>query len=116
MIIRDNEHKIDEIVSVRGGDGTVGFKRIITAPEQLYNKGSVFSVVTLEPGCSIGWHKHIGDGEYYYVLEGNGEYSDNGTITTLHSGDTAFCPDGEGHSIANKSDKPFKFIALVINN
>ena len=52
--------------------------------------------------------------EYYCVLSGEGEYSDNGSIVTLHAGDTAFCPDGEGHSMVNRSAEPLVFMALVI--
>ena len=97
-----------------GEDGQVIFKRIIEAPEELYGKGRVFSVATLEKNCGLGWHVHKGDGEFYYVLKGEGEYSDNGNIVTLKAGDVAFCPDGEGHSIINRKDEPFEMIALII--
>ncbi len=116
MIIRNEEHKRETIENVRGGNGGIHFKRIIESPEQLYSKGSVFSVITLEKGCDVGWHIHKGDGEYYYVLSGEAEYSDNGNIVTLSAGDTAFCPDGEGHYVANRSDEPLVLLALVIYN
>lgn len=116
MIIRDNEHKREELENVFGGSGTVKFKRFIQTPEELYNKGRVFSVATLEKDCGLGWHVHKGDGEYYCVLSGEGEYSDNGNIVTLRAGDTAFCPDGEGHSIVNRCNEPLVFAALVIYN
>ena len=48
------------------------------------------------------------------MLSGEGEYSDNGSIVTLHAGDTAFCPDGEGHSMANRGAEPLVLMALVI--
>ncbi len=116
MIIRNEEHKNETIENVRGGSGSIHFKRIIETPEQLYNKGHVFSVMTLEPGSEVGWHIHKGDGEYYCVLSGEGEYSDNGNIVTLYAGDTTFCPDGEGHYIANRSEQPLVLLALVIYN
>ena len=50
------------------------------------------------------------------MLSGIAEYSDNGRIVTLSAGDTAFCPDGEGHSIRNNNDEPVVFIALIIYN
>ena len=114
MIIRNDEHKIETSENVFGGTGSVHFKRIIETPAELYDKGRVFSVVTLDPGSELGWHVHKGDGEYYCVLSGEGEYSDNGSIVTLHAGDTAFCPDGEGHSIKNNNDEPVVFLALII--
>lgn len=114
MIKRSSEHKLETSENVFGGNGSVHFKRIIEAPEELYNKGRVFSVVTLDPGSELGWHIHKGDGEFYCIISGEGEYSDNGSIVTLHAGDTAFCPDGEGHSMANRTDAPLVFAALVI--
>ena len=32
----------------------------------------------------------------------------------LHAGDTAFCPDGEGHSLKNTGSEPLVYLALVI--
>ena len=30
----------------------------------------MYAQVTLKPGCSIGYHTHIGNGEDYYILKG----------------------------------------------
>lgn len=116
MIKRSNEHKMDVSEGVFGGRGEIQFKRLIETPDELYDKGRVFSIVTLNPGCELGWHIHKGDGEFYHILSGEGEYSDNGNIVTLRIGDTAFCPDGEGHCIANRSSEPLVFVALIIYN
>lgn len=116
MIIRNEEHKRERLDGVFGGPGGIDFKRIIQTPEELYGKGRVFSVATVEPGSGLGWHIHKGDGEFYCVLSGEGEYSDNGDIVTLRAGDTAFCPDGEGHSIVNRGTEPLVFMALIVYN
>lgn len=114
MVKRSSEHRIDVAEGMFGGSGEVQFTRIAETPGDLYGKGRVFSVVTLNKGCELGWHIHKGDGEYYHILSGEGEYSDNGDILTLKAGDTAFCPEGEGHSISNRGDEPLVFIALVV--
>lgn len=116
MVKRNNEHKTDVAENMFGGKGEIRFKRIIEKPEELYGKGRVFSVTTLESGSELGWHIHKGDGEFYHILSGEGEYSDNGNIVTLYTGDTAFCPDGEGHSIANRGTEPLVFVALIVYN
>lgn len=116
MITRKDEQKTDTAHNLFGGNGEISFTRIIQMPEELYNKGRVFSITTLPKGSELGWHIHKGDGEYYHILSGEAEYSDNGNTVTLHAGDTAFCPDGEGHSIKNNCDEPVVFIALVIYN
>jgi len=116
VIKRGVEHKIDIGKGMFGAEGQVIFKRIIEKPEELYGKGRVFSVATLEKDCGLGYHVHKGDGEYYYALSGEAEYNDNGVITTLKAGDTAFCPDGEGHGVVNRKDEPFVFVALIVYN
>ena len=87
---------------------------ILEPGEEMYNKGRVFNHLFLEPGCEIGWHIHHGDGETYYILKGEGEYSDNGNIVTLHPGDIAFVDDGEGHSLINRGTETLEAIALVL--
>ena len=49
----------------------------------------------------------------YYILSGEGEFNDNGAVTTVKAGDVTWTPDGEGHSLKATSDK-LEFIALVI--
>lgn len=114
MIKRDSEHRIDVAEHMFGEEGSISFKRIIEKPEELYGKGRVFSVVTLNKGCGIGWHVHNGDGEYYYILSGEAEYKDNGKTVTLKAGDTSFCPNGDGHAMKNVKDEPCVFIALIV--
>ena len=114
MITRKDEQIIETVEGAMGGQGHAIFNRFIREPAELYGKGRVFSIVTLEKDCEIGYHVHKGDGEFYHVLSGEGEYSDNGVITTLKAGDTAFCPDGEWHGIRNETDDLLVFIALII--
>ena len=104
MVKKNNEHKIDTAENMFGGSGKVSFKRIIETPEELYGKGRVFSVVTLEPGSELGWHVHKGDGEFYHIISGEGEYNDNGSIVTMRAGDTAStAQDTASRSITSRS-------------
>ena len=114
MIKRNEDHKVESAEHMFGEEGSVVFKRIAETADDLYGKGRIFSEVTLEKDCGLGWHVHQGDGEFYYVVSGEAEYSDNGVMPVLKAGDPAFCPNGEGHSVKNKNDEPFVFIALVI--
>ena len=114
MVKRNNEHKFDTMQSMFGGAGQVEYKRIIETPEELYGKGRLFSVVTLQKGCEIGYHVHKGDGEFFYILSGEGEYNDNGTVCTVTAGDSTFTDEGEGHSMINRKDEPLVFVGLVV--
>lgn len=114
MIRRANECKVDYNDHMRGGDGTVIATSMISGSAELNDKGRLFSKLTLEPGCSIGFHVHEGDAELYYILKGTGEYSDNGEISQVTAGDVTVCPAGTGHSIANKGDELLELVALIV--
>ena len=59
----------------------------------------------LVPGASIGLHRHEGNCEMIYVLEGGEE--------RLSAGDFHYCPEGHEHSFINDGDSDLVFIAVV---
>lgn len=113
-MIRRSEERTLDVKQMFGGQGQAKMFRILEGADEMYGKGRVFNHLFLEPGCEIGWHIHHGDGETYYILKGQGEYSDNGTVTTLGPGDVAFVDDGEGHSLKNVGQEPLEAIALIL--
>ena len=113
MVRRKDERTID-VKQMFGGAGLARLEHIRNGAEELYGKGRVFSHLVLEPGCEVGYHVHHGDGEVYYILKGEGEYSDNGTLVTVYPGDVTFTDDGEGHSLTNKGTENLEAIALVL--
>ena len=105
MIRRGNECQIEYREHMRDGDGTVQLTNFITGPAELCGKGRLFSRLTLNPGCGIGYHVHEGDSELFFILKGTAEYSDNGTICQVSAGDVTICPPGQGHSITTRQRK-----------
>ena len=114
MIRRENECKIEYREHMRDGEGTVQITNFINDPSELTNKGRLFAKITLNPGCSIGYHVHDHDSELFYILKGTAEYSDNGTICEVKAGDVTVCPVGEGHGIANKTDEVVELVAVIV--
>lgn len=114
MIRQANECKVESRERMRGGDGTVKLTDLIGAPAALAEKGRLFSKITLEPGCGIGYHEHSGERELFYILSGTAEYNDNGALRTVHAGDVTVCPGGTGHSIANRGEETVELIALIV--
>lgn len=113
MIRRKNEQAV-EMKCIRNGNGEAEMHKLLNGESELYGKGRMFNRMILAPGVSIGEHQHTGDNEIFYILSGTPEYNDNGTIVTLQPGDVAICNDGETHNIANKTDSPVEFIALIL--
>lgn len=70
--------KINRIEHMCEGNGHVIIKELLDE-QQLNGKCGLYAEVTLEPGCSLGFHMHYGESETYYILTGEGEYNDNGT-------------------------------------
>jgi len=114
MIRRASECSVEYKEHMREGDGTIELMSFIGSPAELYEKGRLFSKITVKPGCSIGYHVHEGESELFYFIRGNGIYSDNGTRVPVSAGDVAICPAGEGHSIANESDEVLELVALIV--
>ncbi len=114
MIRTKNECNVEYREHMRDGDGTVEITSFINGPEDLCQKGRLFSRITLKSGCSIGYHVHENDSELFYILKGEAQYNDNGTVKTVYAGDVMICPPGTGHGIENRSDDTVEFIALIV--
>ena len=97
----------------RGGPGKGSMTEIATREEMLDN-GRVFGIMTFEPGCGIGIHKHEWEMEAYYIIDGNGEYYDNGKLFKVDAGDVTICNPGEEHGITNTGDTVMHVVALVV--
>ncbi len=104
---------IKRVEGMRGGKGHVIVEDIL-GEQEFRGKGRLYAKVTLEPGCSIGYHEHHNESETYYFLSGEGEYSDNGKLMTVRPGDATFTPDGTGHGLENTGSENLVFMALIL--
>ena len=114
MIRKKEECNIEYREHMRDGDGTVKLTNLIVSPEELCNKGRLFSRITLEPGTSIGYHVHEKDSELFYILNGTAEYNDGGEVKTVSAGDVTICPPGTGHGIANRTEETVDLVAVIV--
>ncbi|MDN5321988.1 MAG: hypothetical protein PWQ67_442 [Clostridia bacterium] len=115
MIKRAGELKKEVIQGLKGGKGELELVHFLEVDKNEFNgKGRLFGKITLKPGDSIGFHKHEGDAETYYILSGEGIVDDNGTKTKVKAGDLIYTPNGESHSIENTGDVDLEFIALIL--
>ena len=113
MVTRSNDFKITLRERMRGGDGTVRITELL-APAELNGHGRMFSLLTLEKGCSIGYHVHEGETETFYIIEGEALYNDNGVEIEATAGDVLHVRNGEGHAVANRGDKPLVLLAAIV--
>lgn len=109
------EFRVERKENANGGTGHVILKHILEK-EQLNGKCGLYAEVTIEPGCSLGYHEHHGESETYYILQGQGEYNDDGKTYPVKPGDRTFTPDGHGHGMVNTGDTDLVFMALIIKD
>lgn len=100
---------------MRGGEGEVTVRSLLGAPDELHGKGRLFARITLPVGASIGRHQHLEEFETFYVMQGSGEYDDDGTLLSFGPGDTMQTPPGGFHSIKNTGGEPVELVALILN-
>lgn len=97
-----------------GGKGELEIFHILDK-EDAYGAGRLFAVNTLRPGSSIGYHKHSGEYEIYFILSGRAEIVEDGQRYVLDPGDMMQCKDGSSHSIENIGSTDLEFLALILN-
>ena len=114
-MIRLNKDRMEnEVPQMRGGLGTTLVSKFLTE-EEAHGTGKNFSVNTLPPGASIGWHQHTGEFEIYLILEGEAVVTDQERRQhQLKPGDMMLCDDGESHAIENRGDAPVSFLSLIL--
>lgn len=95
--------------------GGAEINRIVNNDE-LFGNGHMFAHVRLEKGAVVDWHIHTGEVEYYYILSGEGIYTDiDKTEHNVTTGCVCTINPNDGHAIRNENDEVLEFIALIIN-
>ena len=112
MIRRKDELNVAKMEDFKGGAGTTEFRHLLMAQE-LGKTGRLFAHTVLHPGASIGYHKHEGEYEVYYILDGTAKLTQDGQVYELHTGDMSVCPPGSEHGIENCSDKDLHYMAAI---
>ena len=98
---------------IREGKGLIHIKEL-TDKEGLYGHGRMFAHITVDPGCSIGYHDHQHETEFYYIIKGEAVFNDNGKEVLVHAGDICATGYGQSHGLENKTDGPVELIALIV--
>lgn len=114
MLFKNKDQKVSYKENMRGGQGAIMFNELLPV-EYLQSKGRLFSTITIEKGCSIGFHMHEDEMETYYVIEGNLIYNENNEKEyIITKGDCVYNRAGTGHSVRNDGQEKAVILALIL--
>ena len=112
MVIHRNEMKGEDKERMRDGEGITHFTYLWDGSTQ--KNARMLAEITLNPGCSIGYHQHESETEYYFILSGTGTVNDDGKEVQVTQGDSVITGNGAFHSIKNTGSVPLVFHAVII--
>ncbi len=115
MHLRKEEMNVNVLEHLKEGKGSVEMRNFLPI-EDAEGSGRTFSIATLKPGCSIGYHKHENEFEIYLVLKGQATIVEDGVTYTMKEGDMMQCKSGSSHSIENCTNEDLQFLALILFN
>ena len=90
----------------KGGEGTFYNKTFTDGINKMMHG-------KLEPGSSIGYHKHEGNCEMIFILEGEGKVLFDDKEFPVKPGEVLYCPEGHSHSLINNGTEDLVFYAVV---
>lgn len=112
MFISSKAYITETRLNMRGGDGEVILEHF--TKESLPQNVRLMAKITLNKGCSIGYHIHENETEAFFFVSGKGIVNDNGTEKEVIAGDTLITASGCGHSVKNTGDEPLVIVATII--
>ncbi|MCL2380821.1 MAG: cupin domain-containing protein [Treponema sp.] len=112
MIVCRNEMKVEVKERMRDGEGTARITYLLDASAE--KNARMFAEVSLDPGCSIGYHQHESETEYYFILSGTGTVNDDGKEFQVKQGDSVITGNGAWHGIKNTGSVPLVFHAVIV--
>ncbi|MBN1864733.1 MAG: cupin domain-containing protein [Victivallales bacterium] len=113
MIRRNGEYGKVVKDNMRGGEGRVLIENLWDPDTELKANNRLFARLTIEPGSSIGFHKHEKEEEVFVIEKGIAEMDDNGKVERLYPGDTILTADGAGHSVKSVGDENLEMLAVI---
>lgn len=113
MIRKQCDYRKEERFEMRNGSGTVQIEHLFEPGTDLLSPTRLCARLTLEPGCSIGFHRHEKEEELFVIVRGTAEIDDNGTVSHVSAGDSVLTGNGAGHAVKNIGSETLEIIAVI---
>lgn len=83
--------------------------KLLVGGERTASERLTVGIAEVPAGTSLLLHHHA-PAEVYYVIEGNGETTIDGTVTTVGPGTALFIPANARHRTVNTGARPLRFV------
>lgn len=116
MYRRADDMMSETKANLRGGSGNVQLTHLFQSGE-FKGKSRLCAKITLEPGCSIGYHEHVDEDEIYYVLKGQAVFVDStadDAEVLMNPGDASVTLSGQSHAIRNDGAETVEILAIIL--
>jgi mannose-6-phosphate isomerase-like protein (cupin superfamily) len=113
MIKRNTDMEKEVRERMREGTGRAEVIHVFRK-EELTGKARLFARMRLLSGSSIGYHRHDGEEEIFYIISGTATVNDEGAVSEVGPGDAVLTGGGASHSIANQGSEPLEFLAVIL--
>lgn len=113
MIRKQGDCRTEERFEMRGGNGTVRIEHLFEPGSELKAPTRLCAKLFLEPGASIGFHRHENEEEIFVIVKGCGEIDDNGSVKQVAAGDAVLTGNGAGHAVKNTGDETLEILAVI---
>ncbi len=98
-----------------GGKGTLMGQYAFTRDKPTKDQAiKEISWLTLQPGDSVGYHKHTTNEDTYIIISGTGIFKDkDGRDVAIKAGDVTIVRKNESHGISNTGTEPLVFVDVI---
>ena len=114
MIVQRSAMATEKKENMRGGEGIAAFTYFV--PNDTETNARMLAEISLEPGASIGYHRHDNETEYFIFTSGSGVANDNGAERPVKTGDLMVTGKGASHGVKNTGPTPLVFTALIVTH
>lgn len=115
MLFKKEDLFVFDRTGVAGGQGVVegafSFTRDQALPTHAVKE---IGWLTIQPGDSIGYHKHEVNEDVYVIVSGEGIFKDNdGKESLVSAGDITIIRAGESHGLSNRGNEPLVLLNVI---
>ena len=93
------------------GKGAISFREIFDKND-FKSSLQFLHETSIMPNSTIGYHKHSGNEEIYYIVEGKGLMEVDGEEKVVGHGDAVITHSGSSHGLKNIGDKELKILVF----